>query len=135
MTRLVAVDTNVLLRATVKEAGLEQAARAARRILEDDGCRCLISDVAIAEYVHALDKHYRFSRPVIAEFTAGIVNLDSAACSRAIVLKALAQYVRKPGLSFEDCFLAEHAAAHGARPLWTFDKKLAQRHKNAREVS
>jgi predicted nucleic acid-binding protein len=34
-----------------------------------------------------------------------------------------------------DCYLAESAACDGARPLWTFDQKLARQHASARLVT
>jgi predicted nucleic acid-binding protein len=35
-------------------------------------------------------------------------------------------YMAHPQLSFTDCCLAAHAEVDDAKPLWTFDQKLAK---------
>jgi len=125
---VVAVDTNVLLRATLNEAGLETESAAARRILASGRQDVLIADVTIVEYVHALETHYHLSRSMICELVSTIARLRHVSCSGDVILAALARFCDKPTLSFNDCFIAEHARANRAVPLWTFDPKLANQY-------
>lgn len=128
---LVAVDTNVLLRATLNEAGLEAQSTKARQIVASGRWDVLVADVTMAEFVHALEAHYGFDRPLIADLVLGVVRLDHVVAAGSIITAALTHYVGKPKLSFDDCFIAEHARAHRAQPLWTFDRKLARQHDQA----
>ncbi|MDR0283938.1 MAG: PIN domain-containing protein [Propionibacteriaceae bacterium] len=128
---MVSVDTNVLLRATLAEPGLENESRAAQQFLASNRQTIVICDLVIAEYVHALAAHYHLDRPFISELVLTIVQLPHIQCSTGIVTAALTHYVNKPKLSFEDCFIAEHARANRALPLWTFDRKLAHQHESA----
>ena len=38
---------------------------------------------------------------------------------------SIVQFSLHPKLSFEDCYLATSAELSDAKPLWTFDRKLA----------
>jgi predicted nucleic-acid-binding protein len=125
---LVAVDTNVLLRAALNEPGLERETKAARAILRSDQSRCLVSSLAVDEFVHALEAHYRLPRVDIAELVRAIMALPAVECARAAIKGALEHFVKHPKLSFADCFLAEDARLAGADRLWTFDRKLASQH-------
>jgi len=124
----VSVDTNVLLRATLNEAGLELQCETARSIIASSDHDILISDVTVAEYVHALESHYHIDRMTICDMVLTLVRLRNVRCSDMVIMSALTHYAGKPKLSFDDCFIAEYARAHHAIPLWTFDKKLANQH-------
>jgi len=122
------IDTNVLLRATVDEAGLEAQCHAARAIIASDNHDVAISDVTIAEYIHALESHYRLDRATICTMVLTVVRMKNVRCSLDVIISALTYFASKPKLSFDDCFIAEQARANQAVPLWTFDKKLANQH-------
>jgi len=124
----VSVDTNVLLRATLNEPGLESQCEAARSIMASSDDDVVISDVTIAEYVHALESYYRIDRATICDMVLTLVRLTNVRCSDTVIMSALTHYAGKPKLSFDDCFIAEYARAHHAIPVWTFDRKLANQH-------
>jgi predicted nucleic-acid-binding protein len=132
--KLVSVDTNVLLRATLEEDGLEGQTSAARAVLRSDQWRCRISNVALDEYVYALEAHYELERPAIADLVTAICELPAAELDRPSLLAAVATYLSRPKLSFTDCLLAAEAQTAGAVPLWTFDRKLANQHPAAQLI-
>jgi predicted nucleic acid-binding protein len=129
---LASLDTNVLLRATLNEDAA--LAERARQLIEGGSGRFLVSDLAIAEYVFALERHYGFTRDQAAELTAGLLENPHIVANGEVLAQALERYRTAPKLSFADCYLAAAAADQGAAPLWTFDKKLARQHPAAREV-
>ncbi|MDR1237336.1 MAG: PIN domain-containing protein [Propionibacteriaceae bacterium] len=126
------LDTNVLLRATLKDIP-EQFERA-KALLSTPGTTFLVSDIAVAEYVYALEDHYHLAREQVAEMVRGIILLPNVRLDESRFAAVLDEWVSHPKLSFEDCCLAESARAAEATPLWTFDKKLAKQHGAAAEV-
>jgi predicted nucleic acid-binding protein len=125
----VSVDANVMLRLILHDipAGYESA----KRLFSDLQTTVSISDAAIIEYVFALQHHYQMDRSRIAETLEFILSLPTVQPTHDIALAALKHYVSHPKLSYTDCYLAEHAQATEATPLWTFDKKLATQHEAA----
>ena len=124
------LDTNVLLRLTLKDipSQFEQA----KALIMRDGYRYLVADTAIIEYVFVLERHYRLTRPQIAEMVFGLMTIDKLILNRPLIETALIGYQKYTALSFEDCYLAAVAQSQAALPLWTFDKALAKKHPAAR---
>jgi predicted nucleic-acid-binding protein len=86
------------------------------------------------ELAFALDHHYGFTRPQIAEVVRGAMSIPRLVCSFQLIEATLDLYLAQAVLSFEDCYLAEYAHTSGSEPLWTFDRALATRSTWAREV-
>jgi predicted nucleic-acid-binding protein len=132
-TPVQSIDTNVLIRAILDQE-TSQGQRA-RDLLNGPSQQFLVSALAWAELVHALDAHYGFSREQIAELVTAVLDMDSIRTRRDILVAAVTFFLSHPKLSFEDCYMAEEARLADAAPLWTFDKKLARQHPTAREVN
>lgn len=113
-------DANVLLRLLLNDVppqhtdALALVARGALRV----------SDVAVAETVFVLGRHYELTRGQVCGLICRLLRQPQILATGA-VLAALEVYAEHPKLSFEDCLLVEHARRDEAEPLWTFDKKLA----------
>lgn len=117
------LDANTLLRLILNDIPAQSAAVASLI----DGCRdgFLVSDLAIVEVEYALRVHYSFSREQVTE-TLGVALLHpSIHHNRSLMDRVFALYSSHPKLSFTDCCLALRAEVDDAKPLWTFDKKLA----------
>jgi predicted nucleic-acid-binding protein len=127
------LDTNVLLRFTLCDI-TKQHQRAKKLIFGSKNTKFHVSDVAIVEYVYAMETHYKKSRREIAEIIEYIIGLDALEMNRKAIHCALADYVKHPKLSFADCHLAAEVGQNEAVPLWTFDKKLARQSGVAKEV-
>ena len=129
---LAALDTNVLVRLVVPDQ--PELHRRARELLASPGARFLVCDHAFVELVFVLERHYRLGRGEIADVVAALVALENVECRAATLAEAAAFWEAHPKLSFEDCLMAEQARAHGAVPLWSFDRKLANQHPAVQEV-
>ncbi len=117
------LDANVLLRLLLNDVPDQHAA--VESLFENSVGQFAVADTAVIEIVFVLERHYKFSRPAIADAVEGLMSLTGVTCNRALFEKALPLFTRNPGLSFEDCCLATYAELNNAKPLWTFDRKLA----------
>ena len=123
------LDTNILLRLLLKDIPEQHVE--ARQLIESSDMTFLVSDTAIIELVFVLERYYEFSRALIKEAVEALMGIACISMRSVVIKEALGVYIDCPKLSFEDCFLAEEAAANNAIPLWTFDKKLASQSKHA----
>lgn len=127
------VDANVLLRLTVGD--IPEQRDLARRLIGRPASPLAASPVVLMEFVHALTSHYQATREQTSNALKDLLDLDNLQTDQASVVAALNWWVSHPKLSFEDCYVAAHAAATGETPLWTFDKKLGRQHPAARELT
>lgn len=126
-------DTNVLLRLLLNDIPEQHAAT--KKLLHQATKQFSIADTAIIELVFVLDRYYGLSRLEITEAVEGLMNLKEINCNRALFKRAMLIYVKRSGLSFEDCCLSVYAQLNSAEPLWTFNKKLANQAPNTKLVS
>ncbi|MDR1214593.1 MAG: PIN domain-containing protein [Propionibacteriaceae bacterium] len=127
------VDANVLLRLTVGD--ISEQRDLARRLIGRPASPLAVSPVVLMEFLHALTSHYQATREQAADALRDLLDLDNLQVEQESVVAALDWWVGHPKLSFEDCYVAARAAATGATPLWTFDKKLGRQHPAARELT
>lgn len=120
---MIAVDTNVLVRAIVDDDPAQGAA--ARRWMTAHQSRGILVDhIVLVELVWVLRARYRQPRAEITRVielllgTGGIVIPDEPA-----VRAALAGFKSGRG-DFADHLIRERASAHGFAPLATFDEGL-----------
>ncbi len=120
---MIAVDTNVLVRAIVDDDPVQGAA--ARRWMTAHQARGILVDhIVLVELVWVLRARYRQPRAEIARVlelllgTGGIVIPDEPA-----VRAALAAFKSGRG-DFADHLIRERASTHGFTPLATFDEGL-----------
>lgn len=127
------LDANVLLRLLLDDISEQHAAVEA--LFQKSKGQFAIADTAIIEVVFVLGRHYGFSRTAISEAIEGLMLLPEINCNRTLFEKALPLFTKNPSLSFEDCCLVTYAELNDARPLWTFDRKLANQTPNAKLVT
>lgn len=118
-----ALDTCVILRALV--GSVPDQASAARHLIDNTARAFHINDLVFFESVYTLQKSYAWPRRAIATALAGLIGRRNISCNRNFLYQVLDDYVTHPSLSFADCYLARHAQVSDTRPLWTFDRKLA----------
>jgi predicted nucleic-acid-binding protein len=123
---LIGVDTNVLLRAAVRDDPAQSGL--ARRFLQDRSSTdpAVVNVVVLAELVWVLRSKYRAGRQEIAAFLEAIASSDAyMLTSRDAVLNALQDF--KEGLGeFTDVLIAELNRAAGCRATVTFDRDAPQ---------
>jgi predicted nucleic-acid-binding protein len=126
------LDANVLLRLLLND--VPEQNMAATKLLEDADRQFAVADTAIIEIVFVLERHYQFTRTQIAEAVEGLMSLPEINCNRGLFAAALPLFIKHFTLSFEDCCLAKYAELNDAKPLWTFDLKLANQTASAKLV-
>jgi predicted nucleic-acid-binding protein len=99
-------------------------------MLSDSGGSYVVADLAIVEVEYALRTHYGFNREQINDTLGNVLQHPSVNTNLTLMKKVFEVYVSHPQLSFTDCCLAAHAEVDGAKPLWTFDQKLAKQSAN-----
>jgi len=120
---MIAVDTNVLVRALVDDPGQPTQVRAARAVLQKAG-EVFVSQVVLVETVWVLETAYGLKRDDI------IMVLDTLALNSAYVIEHEHRFLEAHGLfrrdkaDFAD-FIILAAARNENSPLCTFDKQLA----------
>lgn len=127
------LDANVLLRLLLND--VPEQHQAAVNLLENSIRPFKVADVAIIELVFALENHYHFKRIAIQETIESLLSLPTIRADRKHFEAALPLFVKHSNLTFEACYLHVLAEADGAAPLWTFDKKLASRIPQTRQVT
>lgn len=126
------LDANVLLRLLLNDIPNHHAA--VETLFHKAPGQFAVADTAIVEVVFVLERHYAFSRPAITEAITGLMSLAKINCNRIMFQKALQLFIKNKSLSFEDCCLATYAELNNAKPLWTFDRKLANQSQQAKLV-
>ena len=123
---MIAVDTNILLRAIVRDnAGMSDAAQALLRGLsaEEPGFVCR---EVLLETVWVLERAYRFPRAQIVDVLRDLFATGSLVAEASDdVAKATFLY-GQGSADFADLMILAAAERVGAMPLYTFDQKLAR---------
>ncbi|MDR0837413.1 MAG: PIN domain-containing protein [Propionibacteriaceae bacterium] len=126
------LDTNVLARFALKD--IPDQYDAALALLSSTTDHYVVADAVFIELAYMLEHHYGLDRNDTCEFIRSLLTIDSLITNAAVVTATCVAYETHPGLSFADCYLAEHAQLMRVVPLYTFDKKLAHQHPAARLV-
>lgn len=126
------IDTNILVRLATKD-NVEQCLKIQdlfmRHEIEYD-----VVDLAITEAVYVLTSCYGWTRQQIIEVIQTILKVFPLQYNVVLFEQVFPMYLRHPGLSFNDCCLAAYAKTDDAKPLWTFDRALAQKCEDTRLI-
>jgi len=114
----VAVDTNVLVRAVVRDD--EQQAEAAAALLKNAEI-IAVSLTCLCEFVWVLRRVYGFGQGDIAAAIDALLNVANVAANRPAVEAGLA--ILKAGGDFADGVIAYEGAWLGGETFVSFDKK------------
>lgn len=126
------LDTNAILRLILND--VHEQATAVAALVNDPQRVYMVDDLAIVEVEYALRTHYGMSREQIQETIGHFIAHPSIYANETVLRRAFEMYTRRPQLSFTDCCLAAHAEIDDAKPLWTFDQKLAQQTDGAAQL-
>ena len=122
--RVIAVDTNVLLRYLLqpRDSRNPEWQNVAATQLIDRTERVFISDVVVAELEWVLEAVFSVERQDIAELVAALANNrrfqfeDWQALQRALM-----DYREYPGADLSDCLIVRRSVSCGASSLYTFE--------------
>ena len=115
------IDTNILVRAIVKDDDA-QSAVAIAELAAADGI--VIPVPVFCELAWVLHSVYRFRDPQIAEVIAGLLDSESTTTDRATVEAGLA--FMHAGGDFSDGVIAFDGYRLGGKVLLTFDRRAAE---------
>ncbi len=118
------LDTNALLRLILNDIPAQSAAVTA--MLSDTQNIYVVTDLAIVEVEYALRSYYGFDRQQVNNTLGALLQHPSIKTNLTLMKKVFTLYVAHPQLAFTDCCLAVHAEVDSAKPLWTFEQKLAK---------
>jgi len=117
------LDANVLLRLLLND--IPDQHKAVEMLFRKASGQFAVADTAVIEVAFVLERHYAFDRAAIADAVEGLMSLTEINCNRVLFERAMPLFIKNVSLSFEDCCLAIYAELNSAKPLWTFDRKLA----------
>lgn len=122
MASMLAVDTNVLVRLTIRDDAPQLAAATAYIA---NGA--WVSHVVVCEAIWVLASFYQFTRAQQREFVAKLLTNGLLLIQDAdVVASALQHFQRDAKVSFSDCMILELARKSGHTPLGTFDGELSK---------
>lgn len=125
---MIAVDTNVLLRAIVRDdagAGMSESARALLRGLSAENPGFVCREVLL-ETVWVLQRVYRFTRGEIADALVDLFATGALVSEAADAIAGWIDSYSRGGPDFADLMILAAAERVGATPLYTFDQRLAR---------
>ena len=126
---MASLDTNILMRYIWKDVpGQREKAIA---LLDNESESFYISDLVISEVVFNLES-FRLRRKSIVGIIEAIISKSNVHASPFVTDEVIPFYVSHPALSFVDCYVACESKRDGFKPLWTFDRKLANQHLGAK---
>lgn len=120
---MLAVDTNVLIRALVDDPGAPDQCRTARRLLAREG-RVHVTQLVQAELVWVLLHSMRHPREAVIGALAQLEAHPAVQLQSPDAFSAALEAMRK-GFDFADALIAAEAARMDLR-LVTFDRKFAR---------
>jgi len=121
---VIALDTNALVRVVVED-DIEQAHKVRKLIesAEQNGESILILTEVLIETVWVLESVYHCTRTEVYNFLKTLVRADVFTFADPEVIVAAIQKYRKKG-DFADIIIVIQAIKHGAKKLFSFDRKL-----------
>jgi len=122
------LDANAILRLILNDIPAQRAAVAA--LVSNPQNNYAVTDLAVVEVEYALRTHYGFSREQIEDTLGNLLFHPSIQTNPILMKRVFKLYAAHAPLSFTDCCLAAHAEVDDAKPLWTFDQKLAKQSSN-----
>lgn len=124
MMRTASLDACCILRWLLQD--IPEQTKAVHDLLSNPGSYN-VADTTLMEVVYVLEKIYKQERYFIASCLNLISSLNQIACNRLLINTVIPIYAENPAVSFADCCAAAYAEINKAKPLLTFDKKLASK--------
>jgi len=121
---VIALDTNVLLRALVDDETAPEQCAAARRLIESEGA-VSIGAVVFVEAMWTLSRSYGYGRMQVARVARLLLEHPKYRVRSADLLAGAVARYERAGIDFADAIALEDARSERT-VLHTFDRKLAR---------
>lgn len=122
------LDTNIVLRYILGD--VESQTKIVDKLI-GSGINLRVSDLVIAEIVYILEAK-GFRRSEVVETLEPLLAQNNLYITRSVVSPALEMYEKHSSVSFVDAMLVFDTSQSYATPLYTFDKKLANKSTNCK---
>ena len=123
------LDTNTLMRYIWKD--VPEQSKLIDEMLSDESRAFYIPDFVVSEIIFNL-QIAEIRRSSIVGVLYELAEKDNVHLSPFVVETVLPFFAEHPALSFVDCYAAFEVGRKHIGPLWTFDKKLANQHPDAK---
>ena len=117
------LDTNVVLRLLLGD--IPEQYLLAQKLVETSPKPLGVADIVFVELEYALSTHYKMTREQVYSIMTIFIAHPKINCNRAMLSRTFEKYKTTASLSFIDIVLSVYADLSNQKPLWTFDKKLA----------
>lgn len=121
---MIAVDTNVLVRILVDDAGAQVQMESARALLETSDV-VYVPQVVQVETVWVLESAYGFDKPSICSILDHLYNHPKFQLQSPESFALAVSLFRRHNADFSDCLILTEATTQQSL-LYTFDKKLGR---------
>lgn len=121
---MIAIDTNVLLRALVDDPSAPRQCSAARELIANAG-RVRISGIVLMETLWVLARTYKASRREVTRIATMLLDHPLYRIGNADLLRAALGIYTRESIDFADAVALADAGTE-ACTLYTFDRKLAK---------
>jgi len=124
---MAALDTNVLVRAIVRDdaAQLAAAARLIRHAVATQQ-PLFIAATVVLELEWVLRSTFAFSKGDVVDTLAALIEADGFAVESEAALELALMHYQTTSADFADCLHAALSHEAGEVPMWTFDRKAAK---------
>jgi predicted nucleic-acid-binding protein len=121
---VIAVDTNVLIRILVDDAGAEEQMKIARKLIADSGV-VYVPQIVQVESVWVLESAYSFDKASVSKALEHLLQHPQFALQSQDCFSHALESFKNSSADFSDCLILAESTAQKAR-LATFDKKLGR---------
>lgn len=121
---MIAVDTNVLLRALADDPSAPQQCAMARKLIADAG-QVRVSSIVFIETIWVLNRSYKASRREVTRIATKVLNHPLYQIEGAAQLQAALDIFSGTNVDFADAVALADARSTSCA-LYTFDRRLAK---------
>lgn len=118
------LDTNILARWLIRDE--DNHTKIVDKLLVDLKT-AHVSSIVFFELEHLMRSYYMMPRDLVEEHFQVLLQSKYFSFDKKLWVEVMKYYLRYPGLSLADCYLAVSAREQNKGPLVTFDKSLSKK--------
>jgi predicted nucleic-acid-binding protein len=124
---MIGIDTNCLLRYSIRD-DIKQHAAIEARIIEaiENNNEIFINNIVLSEFVWVLESNYKFSRDMVLNALTGLLEGQQFAFEKKEVVQRALHDFKSSRAGFTDCLLAAKNKLAGCTTTLTFDRAAAK---------
>lgn len=123
---MIAVDTNVLVRVLIDDAGARAQTAAARKKVRV-AKQVFVPQIVQVECVWVFETAYRMHKEAVIGILSHLCNNSAFVLQAPEAFMTALQWFRRNNVDFADCLILTESRSAGCE-LFTFDKRLGKQH-------